>query len=867
MTAHESPLPADPVPFAREEESARLSTLLLLRLGSPRVLVLHGPAGVGKTTVALRVARNLAEPRSLSIHRQHWSGWAPVTLIRLYGRLGASRRTLVGLMALEDGTYPNVRDAVHRRLRELPGSVVVFDDVPSPYAAEELLGAFEGTETTVVVTSRAAEGWDALRGCHAHAVAPLDAGTSALLAGRPLRQARKVRAVTGGLPALLRLASGRKGRLPRRPGGLVLAAVDGISPAASQALSCLDHWGLERFSTETVARFGGSVLAELVSAGLVTAVGDGMYVLPSLVRDALPTTGPAESPAPLAEWLSRRERPERALDARHRARRADEYLDLVRQRGELLGDTELGRLFVTHFRHDHVVALKWIAAHQPLNARAGTELVATACASAAREAGRMLHARRELAEILPGPEQVLLDHQTGRLDRALDGMSRAERAGGGDRYQLTTVHAAVLNDQGYPAEAARLLAEEAGSGDSSPGIYVWRLIERARAHLLLGELEAAGTTLAIARHDIDGLDRDRAAAWITLQEARLLFQQTRFDRALARFREALDEHRVTEDVRGEAWTRYYTGVALARTRLPGRARSEMSTALALFRDLPDDLGQGWALHRLGLLARQAGDHAEAVLRLLDAAEVFVRIGCRHGSAWTELELAGLRPEHAAAHISTATEVFTRLQDGAGLLWCAYLRAALVERRPSAPDDVLEALREYGLVSPAEVAIRAQYWTRRRDPALHLAVPHGSRDTIIPLDAAAGARLLGKGCHVRLTLLDEPGTVVRLRVVPAADHPWATGQAARPPWLSVVATPLTGCSVEPASSLVRPSADPELGAEFRFSPYRPGLHRIRFTIAEEATGTVLQQVETEFDILDSEDEALTAAPHPAHVWRA
>ncbi|MEV2234864.1 hypothetical protein AB0H69_40735 [Streptomyces phaeochromogenes] len=120
------------------------------------------------------------------------------------------------------------------------------------------------------------------------------------------------------------------------------------------------------------------------------------------------------------------------------------------------------------------------------------------------------------------------------------------------------------------------------------------------------------------------------------------------------------------------------------------------------------------------------------------------------------------------------------------------------------------------------------------------------------------------CHVRLTLLDDfptPETTVRLllRVIPGPDHPWAAPQGDRPRLL-LVAVPLTPATLEPATALLHPSPQGAHGVEFTFTAHHPGVHVARFTVVLEHTGTVLQQVETELEILDSGHPGDLAAPH-------
>lgn len=109
-----------------------------------------------------------------------------------------------------------------------------------------------------------------------------------------------------------------------------------------------------------------------------------------------------------------------------------------------------------------------------------------------------------------------------------------------------------------------------------------------------------------------------------------------------------------------------------------------------------------------------------------------------------------------------------------------------------------------------------------------------------------------GCEVRLELVDEDsllvdaGARILVSVVPGPDHPWARPGAEQPA-LEVVAVALGGAAIEPALAVCEHSRP----AEFCFVPRRAGSHTVRFTLYAQATGTALQQVETE----------LTVAPAP------
>ncbi|MEU0270652.1 hypothetical protein [Streptomyces sp. NPDC006307] len=463
----------------------------------------------------------------------------------------------------------------------------------------------------------------------------------------------------------------------------------------------------------------------------------------------------------------------------------------------------------------------------------------------------------------------MLEHHSGNLKGALEALDTARRASGYDEHRLLTVQGSILIDQGFPHQALAVLEQAAhvhGVGDSFP----W-LIEQARLHLLLGQADAARTALTAAR----ACATERDSGLLLTQEGRLLLLSGRQGEALTKFRDALAAYEAAENPRGEAWARHYIGRALDAP-FSGQAQTELLRALDIFRGLPDEFGTAWTLHHLGLLARWTDPDGAARVHLHQAEQLFTEIGCPHGSAWTALELGlldtlgpgGDRARvRATSRFGAAAHLFRSMGDEAGLLWTAYAETALT---PGQGDDPVVFLRELAARRvPSRHHIenligdwRLWHDEPSRTPYL---LPRRARDTITTSDHPASGTGLPTDCHVRLTLLDGPtGTAILLRVVPGDLHPWGSAGRGGVPWLTAVATPLTRGDIEPATGLVRPSDQESDGAEFRFTPHRPGIHRIRFTIAHESTGTVLQQVETEIDIADSASGPTPTASDPAHV---
>jgi UDP-GlcNAc:undecaprenyl-phosphate GlcNAc-1-phosphate transferase len=108
--------------------------------------------------------------------------------------------------------------------------------------------------------------------------------------------------------------------------------------------------------------------------------------------------------------------------------------------------------------------------------------------------------------------------------------------------------------------------------------------------------------------------------------------------------------------------------------------------------------------------------------------------------------------------------------------------------------------------------------------------------------------------VRLELADD-ATRISLSLAPGSAHPWAAPRS--PVTLDIVAIPRTPGDVLPAAARhTHPGV-----TEFTFTPHRPGNHVIRFTLYDHASGTALQQVETELNITETTSDHRTAGAAP------
>jgi len=507
--------------------------------------------------------------------------------------------------------------------------------------------------------------------------------------------------------------------------------------------------------------------------------------------------------------------------------------------------------------------------------RAGTAAaVRGALVTLARGLGRPVRAKQLLRSGTVHQSeyhQAAVAYESGQLAGRPPRPSGGEHLTPSDQAWLTLDDGARLCDQGRPreAEAQLLRALHQHTSLNCHRGRGWALWHQARASLLLNRAEDAQLQLGQADQAFRWVGDLRGRNWVTTEKVRLHVLRGDTRAAAATAREALTAHSKSEDVRGTAWTCHHLGLVHMEEGHPDLTRVVLRSALSHFQTCGDELGAAWTRHRLALLGVPV--HNVSFTGLADA---FESIGCLQGRAWSLLE-AGLRDWNRKARadqLRTAQELFRELDDRGGILWVETVRLALEQgaeaesRVPPLPLDT----HGYELV----LADQEEFWSKASGAGGYVvpfsarslvAVPgHGPEETHPLSDSETARHSSDSVCHVRLTLLDEApatGTSARLllRVVPEEGHAWASAPEG-PPWLSAVAVPLTRASVEPATALLRPSEQLAHGAGFSFTAHRPGLHRIRFTITLEGTGAVLQQVETELDILDTDQPGGHAAPH-------
>ncbi|WEB43595.1 tetratricopeptide repeat protein [Streptomyces yunnanensis] len=667
----------------------------------PTVVVLHGPPGSGRSTLAMHVAHHLRDQfrgagvvdlRGASPDERPLPGRE--ALMQLLRQLGAPREQLLLRESSTSEQHAHRLSELYDRHLAGMAAVIVLNDASDTEQVRALIP--QRSDSLVLVTARTPLSLppDLVAWVHELQLGPLDPpGTEELLkavaqepelGGFQVQALAHVRELCGGLPLALRVAGTALGprtlsvlgaelaaagqsdpieralwlryldqsegtrRLLRR---LALAGRASLGPAAAAALLGQD----EQEATQG--------LAELARTGLIEPVRANRYRMHDLVR--------AFAQARLHE----EDEPGERADAQGRL--FSSYADLADTVIRMVDGKTTTRtgVFARGAAGGHGftsldVALGWMDDESGFitsslrHAQGVDQAVIQRLLSALCDYCLLrgdLHRLGELSELTRAMDKGLLSRsvqwRTGIAARQLGELDKS-------RATLTAV--VDLHLQTHNQEEAALALRDLGVTLHHQG-QLPQAEEKLHQALDLQAAPELSGDRAWTMHALAAVERDRG----------------QLAQALTLLNDSLQLHRESESLHGQAWAHLQLGQLRLGTRQPDAAHEELTQALQLHRSTHDARGEAWTLTHLARTSFANGDAAAAAEQLRQAATRLRQHEDTRGEAWTlyylgqTLEDLGDRTA-AVRELERARTMFNRMHDMYGL-GCARHESGRVSR--------------------------------------------------------------------------------------------------------------------------------------------------------------------------------------------
>ncbi len=217
------------------------------------------------------------------------------------------------------------------------------------------------------------------------------------------------------------------------------------------------------------------------------------------------------------------------------------------------------------------------------------------------------------------------------------------------------------------AIAAHTLALQASRDIADPGRIALAALELSEVSQQTGRHEAmlplAEDAAAIYRSQADGRGEAHALDQMGLAHLRT----SRYREALAHFHEARNLYRAAADQHGEATTLSHSAISCWQLGRHPDAMGHLHEALALYRAVGDRRGEAKTLNNLGRMKLLSGYHRDALDAYQSSLEIFAEIGGAQNMAILYLNIGGVYDykgvyEEALAAYRRALGIFREIGD-------------------------------------------------------------------------------------------------------------------------------------------------------------------------------------------------------------
>jgi tetratricopeptide (TPR) repeat protein len=251
------------------------------------------------------------------------------------------------------------------------------------------------------------------------------------------------------------------------------------------------------------------------------------------------------------------------------------------------------------------------------------------------------------------------------------------------------------------------------AGDEPATANALRSLGDVRTHL--GQLESAIQDFSEAQALFTRIGARDGLAWTLFGLGGALHEQGEYDRAEEHLQNAIVLFRdPVGDRRGEAWALGWLGIVRRYQGKLEEARARFSRSLALLREVGDRRGEAYCLVNLAAVHRDRRQF-EPGMRLLDQAEpVFDELADRQGAADVLLLRGQLlrergRHEEAEEILVTCVEAMRRLGDRSGEGWTRF-NLAMVHQGRGRHGEAMVEFRECRRIFSAIPEVRGTAWT-------------------------------------------------------------------------------------------------------------------------------------------------------------